>query len=60
MATASKLIELDNYVNGEFTASRDGATLEIVNLSTGEPYATSPLSGHPPTSTVRPVGGRRR
>jgi betaine-aldehyde dehydrogenase len=37
--------ELLNYVNGEFKPQRDGETLDIVNPSTGETYATSPLSG---------------
>jgi betaine-aldehyde dehydrogenase len=36
--------ELLNYVNGEFKPQRDGETLKIVNPSTGETYATSPLS----------------
>ena len=45
MTTVPKLRELHNYVNGEFTSSREGATLEIVNPSTGEAYATSPQSG---------------
>ncbi|MGZ4276918.1 MAG: gamma-aminobutyraldehyde dehydrogenase [Solirubrobacteraceae bacterium] len=42
MATLPKL---HNYVNGEFRSACDGATLDIVNPSTGEAYATSPLSG---------------
>src|SRR6266540_4391732 len=33
-----------NYVNGEFKPQRDGETLDVVNPSTGETYATSPLS----------------
>jgi betaine-aldehyde dehydrogenase len=37
--------ELLNYVNGEFKPQRDGETLDVVNPSTGETYATSPLSG---------------
>jgi betaine-aldehyde dehydrogenase len=37
--------ELRNYVNGEFKPPREGETLEIVNPSTGEVYATSPKSG---------------
>jgi betaine-aldehyde dehydrogenase len=45
MATMPTLRELRNYVNGEFTTSREGATLDIVNPATGEAYATAPLSG---------------
>ena len=45
MATTPALRELRNYVGGEFKGSRDGATLEIVNPSTGQAYATAPLSG---------------
>jgi betaine-aldehyde dehydrogenase len=45
MATMPALRELRNYVNGEFKASQEGKTLDIVNPSTGEAYATSPLSG---------------
>ncbi len=37
--------ELRNYINGEFKPPRDGETLDIVNPSTGEVYATSPRSG---------------
>jgi betaine-aldehyde dehydrogenase len=37
--------ELLNYVNGEFKPQREGETLDVVNPSTGETYATSPLSG---------------
>ena len=36
--------QLLNYVNGEFTAAQGGETLDIVNPSTGEAYATSPKS----------------
>jgi betaine-aldehyde dehydrogenase len=37
--------ELLNYVGGEFKSSQEGETLEVVNPSTGEVYATAPLSG---------------
>jgi betaine-aldehyde dehydrogenase len=37
--------ELLNYVGGEFRPSQEGETLDIVNPSTGEVYATSPQSG---------------
>ncbi|HEV2873805.1 MAG TPA: gamma-aminobutyraldehyde dehydrogenase [Thermoleophilaceae bacterium] len=37
--------ELRNHVNGELKAPREGETLDIVNPSTGEVYATSPRSG---------------
>jgi betaine-aldehyde dehydrogenase len=36
--------ELSNFINGEFKPPRDGDTLDIVNPSTGEVYATSPNS----------------
>jgi betaine-aldehyde dehydrogenase len=45
MSTVSQLKDLRNYVGGEFRPARAGATLDIVNPSTGEAYATSPLSG---------------
>jgi betaine-aldehyde dehydrogenase len=45
MSTVSQLKELRNFVGGEFKPAREGATLNIVNPSTGEAYATSPLSG---------------
>ena len=37
--------ELLNYVGGDFKPSQEGDTLDIVNPSTGEVYATSPQSG---------------
>jgi betaine-aldehyde dehydrogenase len=37
--------ELRNYVNGEFKPSQEGKTLDVVNPSKGEAYATAPLSG---------------
>jgi betaine-aldehyde dehydrogenase len=37
--------ELRNYIGGEFKSTREGETLDIVNPSTGEVYATSPKSG---------------
>ena len=37
--------ELRNFINGEFKPPRDGETMEIVNPSTGEVYATAPKSG---------------
>jgi betaine-aldehyde dehydrogenase len=37
--------ELRNYVNGEFKPSHEGKTLDVVNPSKGEVYATAPLSG---------------
>ena len=45
MATTPQLRELRNFVNGEFKDAQEGATLDIVNPSTGEAYATAPLSG---------------
>src|SRR3954447_19309957 len=45
MSTIPSLRELHNFVDGEFKPAQGGATLEIVNPSTGEPYATAPRSG---------------
>jgi betaine-aldehyde dehydrogenase len=45
MSTASQVQELRNFVNGEFKSAQEGATLDVVNPSTGEVYATSPFSG---------------
>src|SRR5512132_170957 len=45
MSTTPALRKLQNYVGGEFKEAREGSTLEIVNPSTGEPFATAPLSG---------------
>ena len=36
---------LMNFVNGEAVASVDGETLDLVDPSTGEVFATSPNSG---------------
>jgi len=42
---SSDLRVLNNLINGEFTAAADGATSEVVNPSTGQAYATAPVSG---------------
>jgi betaine-aldehyde dehydrogenase len=36
---------LRNFIGGEHSEAADGATIEIVNPSTGETYATAPRSG---------------
>ena len=36
---------LRNFINGEFADAADGATSEVINPSTGEAYATAPISG---------------
>ena len=41
----SDLRTLRNYINGEFVDAADGRTLEVVDPTTGQAYATSPLSG---------------
>ncbi|MER6915404.1 gamma-aminobutyraldehyde dehydrogenase [Streptomyces sp. NPDC000594] len=41
----TELRRLRNYINGEFLDAADGRTIEVINPSTGEAYATSPLSG---------------
>ncbi|MFJ6213219.1 gamma-aminobutyraldehyde dehydrogenase [Streptomyces sp. NPDC092296] len=43
--SVSDLHALRNYINGEFVDAADGRTLTVVDPTTGEPYATSPLSG---------------
>jgi betaine-aldehyde dehydrogenase len=43
--STTQLRELRNFVNGEFKPSQGETTLDIINPSTGETYATSPLSG---------------
>src|SRR6195952_2904538 len=42
---SSGLRALRNFVNGEFADAADGATSEVINPSTGEAYATAPISG---------------
>jgi betaine-aldehyde dehydrogenase len=37
--------ELRNFINGEFKAPRDGETMDVVNPSTAEVYASAPKSG---------------
>ena len=37
--------ELLNFVGGEFVSSRDGGRSELVNPTTGEVFATAPISG---------------
>ncbi|MGW3690631.1 gamma-aminobutyraldehyde dehydrogenase [Streptomyces sp. NPDC005125] len=41
----SELRTLRNYINGEFVDAADRRTLDIVDPTTGQAYATSPLSG---------------
>ncbi|MER8187411.1 gamma-aminobutyraldehyde dehydrogenase [Kitasatospora sp. NPDC094015] len=41
----SELRTLRNYINGEFVDAADGRTLDVIDPTTGEVYATSPLSG---------------
>jgi betaine-aldehyde dehydrogenase len=36
---------LHNFVNGEYVAAASGQTSEVVDPSTGEPYARAPVSG---------------
>ncbi|HXT93003.1 MAG TPA: aldehyde dehydrogenase family protein, partial [Trebonia sp.] len=43
--STTQLRQLRNFVNGEFKPSQGETTLDIINPSTGEAYATSPLSG---------------
>ncbi|MEU9015018.1 gamma-aminobutyraldehyde dehydrogenase [Streptomyces sp. NPDC048479] len=41
----SDIRTLRNYINGEFVDAQDGRTLPVVDPTTGEAYASSPLSG---------------
>ncbi|MFD7553724.1 gamma-aminobutyraldehyde dehydrogenase [Streptomyces sp. NPDC059835] len=41
----TELRRLRNYIGGEFKDAADGRTTEVVNPSTGEAFATAPLSG---------------
>jgi betaine-aldehyde dehydrogenase len=41
----ARLGELKNFVNGEFTATADGRSSDIIDPSTGEAYARAPVSG---------------
>ncbi|NVI89702.1 gamma-aminobutyraldehyde dehydrogenase [Actinomadura sp. BRA 177] len=36
---------LRNFIGGEYVDAKDGRTLEVVDPSTGEPYAEAPVSG---------------
>ena len=36
---------LHNFVNGEYVPAASGQTSEVVDPSTGEPYAQAPVSG---------------
>ena len=42
---SSELRVLRNFVNGDFADAADGATSEVINPSTGQAYATAPVSG---------------
>jgi betaine-aldehyde dehydrogenase len=42
---ATSLSVLSNFVNGAQVAAADGRTSDVVDPSTGEPYARAPLSG---------------
>ncbi len=42
---SSGLRVLRNFINGEFTDAADGVTSEVINPSTGQAYATAPVSG---------------
>ena len=37
--------QLQNYVDGAFVSGSTGEYLDVINPSTGEVYATAPLSG---------------
>jgi len=37
--------KLQNFINGEYVDSKSGTTSEVINPSTGQAYATAPVSG---------------
>ncbi|MFI6493662.1 gamma-aminobutyraldehyde dehydrogenase [Streptomyces sp. NPDC050564] len=41
----SEILTLRNYIDGEFVDAKDGRTLPVVDPTTGEVYASAPLSG---------------
>ena len=43
---------LRNFINGKFTDAADGATSEVINPSTGQAYATAPVSGRADLDTA--------
>jgi len=43
--TGTGLLELKNFVNGEFVTAAAGETSEVVDPSTGQAYALAPVSG---------------
>jgi betaine-aldehyde dehydrogenase len=43
----TELRRLRNYIDGEFRDAADGRTTEVIDPTTGEPYATAPLSAQP-------------
>lgn len=45
MTATTDLIELQNLVGGRWVPPQDGRTSEVVDPSTGEAYATAPVSG---------------
>lgn len=40
----TELRRLRNYIDGEFRDAADGRTTEVIDPTTGDPYATAPLS----------------
>src|SRR5258708_7981752 len=44
-AIVTELTALRNFVNGHFTEAASGQVSEVVDPSTGEAYATAPVSG---------------
>ncbi|MEV4257627.1 gamma-aminobutyraldehyde dehydrogenase [Spirillospora sp. NPDC049652] len=43
--TSEQAIRLRNFIGGEYVDAKDGGTLEVVDPSTGEVWASSPASG---------------
>ena len=43
--TGASLLELKNFVNGEFVTATAGQTSAVVDPSTGQAYALAPVSG---------------
>ncbi|WP_369250414.1 gamma-aminobutyraldehyde dehydrogenase [Streptomyces sp. R41] len=51
----SEILTLRNYIDGEFVDAKDGRTLPVVDPTTGEVYASSPLSGTADVDTAMAV-----
>jgi acyl-CoA reductase-like NAD-dependent aldehyde dehydrogenase len=49
-------VTLRNFVGGEHVDAKDGRTSDVIDPSTGEPYARAPVSG--PADVDAAIGGK--